>query len=55
MLSYEMSILKTLCSQVPVLSLQHYAVAILLANGNAAFIESCAPNDWKDCDSVRSL
>ena len=41
--------------QGPVLLLRHDAVARILANGSAAFFESCAPIGWKDCDSVRSL
>ena len=40
--------------QGPVLLLWHDPFARLLANGSAAFIESCAAIGWKDCDSVRS-
>ena len=39
----------------PVLLRRYDAVGRLLANGSAAFIESCAAIGWKDCDSVRSL
>ena len=39
----------------PVLLLRHDAVARILANGSAAFFESCAVIGWKDCDRVRSL
>ena len=39
----------------PVLLLRHDAVARILANGSAAFFESCAAISWNDCDSVRSL
>ena len=38
-----------------VLLLRHDAVARILANGSAAFFESCAAIGWKDCNSVRSL
>ena len=41
--------------QGPVLLLRHDAVARILANGSAAFIESCAAIGWNSCDSVRSL
>ena len=37
----------------PVLLLRHDAVARILANGNAAFIESCAAVGWNSCDSAR--
>ena len=40
--------------QGPVLLLQHDAVARILANGSAAFIESCAAIGWNSCDSVRA-
>ena len=46
---------KLLPLQGPVLLLQPDAVARVLANGSAAFFESCATIGWKDCDSVRSL
>ena len=36
-------------------ALRHDAVARILANGSAAFIESCAAIGWNSCDSVRSL
>ena len=39
----------------PVLLLRHNAVAMLLANGSAAFFESCAAIGWNSCYSVRSL
>ena len=42
-------------SRGPVLLLRHDAVARILANGSAAFIESCAAIGWNFCDSVRSL
>ena len=41
--------------QGPVLLLWHDAVARILANGSAAFIESCVAIGWSSCDSVRSL
>ena len=41
--------------QGPVLLLRQDAVARILANGSAAFFESCAAIGWKACDSVRSL
>ena len=41
--------------QSHVLLLECDAVARLLANGSAAFKESCAAIGWKDCDSIRSL
>ena len=41
--------------QGPVLLLRHYALERVLANGSAAFFESCAPIGWKDCNSVSSL
>ena len=44
-----------LVGQGPVSPLRHDAVARILANGSAAFFESCAAIGWKDCDSVRSL
>ena len=37
------------------LLLRHDAVAIIVANGRAAFFESCAVIGWKDGGSVRSL
>ena len=39
----------------PLLLLRHDAVVRILANGSAAFFESCAAIGWKDCDSVRLL
>ena len=39
----------------PVFLLRHDAVARILANGSAAFIESCAAIGWNSCNSVRSL
>ena len=42
-------------TQGPVLLPRHDAVAQILANGSAAFIESCAAIGWNSCDSVRSL
>ena len=39
--------------QGPVLLLRHDAVAGILANGSAAFIEGCAAIGWNSCDSVR--
>ena len=39
----------------PALLMRHDAVARILANGSAAFIESCAAIGWNSCDSVRSL
>ena len=36
-----------------VLLLRHDTVARILANGSAAFFESCAAIGWKDRDSVR--
>ena len=39
----------------PIILLRYGAVARLLANGSAAFVESCAVIGWKDYDSVRSL
>ena len=41
--------------QGPVLLLRHDAVARILANGSAAFIESCLAIGWNSCDSIRSL
>ena len=41
--------------QGPVLLLRHDAVARILANWSAAFIESCAAICWNFCDSVKSL
>ena len=41
--------------QGPVLLLRHDAVARILANRSAAFIESWAAIGWYSCDSVRSL
>ena len=41
--------------QGPVLLLRHDAVARILANGSAAFIESCPAIGWNSGDSVRSL
>ena len=35
--------------------LWHDAVTRILANGSAAFFESCTAIGWKTCDSVRSL
>ena len=35
----------------PVLLLRHGAVARILANGDAAFFESCAAIGWKDCEA----
>ena len=50
------SVFSHLCQhQGPVLLLRHDAVARILANGSAAFIESCAAIGWNSCDSVRSL
>ena len=40
-------------AQGPVLLLRHDAVARILANGRAAFFESCGAIGWKD--SVRSM
>ena len=42
-------------TQGPVLLLRHDAVARILVNGSAAFIESYAAIGWNYCDSVRSL
>ena len=42
-------------TQGPVLILRHDAVARILANGSAAFFESCAAIGWKACDSIRLL
>ena len=39
----------------PVLLVRHDAVARILANGSAAFFESCAAPGWKDCDNTSSL
>ena len=39
----------------PVLLHRSDAVERILANGSAAFIESCATVGWNSCDSVRSL
>ena len=45
-----------ICTTGPCLAiLRHDAVARILANGSAAFIESCAAIGWNSCDSVRSL
>ena len=42
------------CSiQGSVLLLWYDAVASILANGSAAFKESCTPIGWKDCGSVK--
>ena len=38
-----------------VITTEIWPVVILSANGDAAFIESCAHIGWKDCDSVISL
>ena len=43
---------ETLCT---VLLLRHHDVTRILANGSAAFFESCTTIGWKDFDSVRLL
>ena len=40
-----------LWNQGPVLLLRHGAVARILANGDAAFFESCAAIGWNDCEA----
>ena len=39
-------------AQGPVLLLRHDAVAIILANGSAAYFESCVAIGWNACDSI---
>ena len=39
----------------PVLLLRYDTVTRILANGSAAFIESCAAIGWNSWDSVTSL
>ena len=41
--------------QGPILLLRHDIVTIILANGSAAFIESCVAIGWNSCDSIRPL
>ena len=48
-------IFRTVKTLGPVLLLRHDAAARILANGSAAFIESCAAIGWNSCDSDRSL
>ena len=39
----------------PLLLLRHDVITSILANGSAAFIESCAAVGWNNLDSVRML